>query len=94
MNIGKVFWKLVGVYIVILVRIIRTIFSALKDYLKLKPRYSDKPIDSFIQVIMIVLWIVGITIILSRLFEIGHTELLTTFGAVSALIILILGILF
>jgi miniconductance mechanosensitive channel len=25
-----------------------------------------------------------ITIILSRLFEIGHTELLTTFGAVSA----------
>jgi miniconductance mechanosensitive channel len=63
-------------------------FSALKDYLKLKPRYSDKPIDSFIQVIMIV-WIVGITIILSRLFEIGHTELLTTFGAVSALIILI-----
>jgi miniconductance mechanosensitive channel len=84
------FGKLVGVYIVILVLwIIRTIFSALKDYLKLKPRYSDKPIDSFIQVIMIVLWIVGITIILSRLFEIGHTELLTTFGAVSALIILI-----
>jgi miniconductance mechanosensitive channel len=32
-------------------------------------------------------------IILSRLFEIGHTELLTTFGAVSALIILILGII-
>ena len=84
------FGKLVGIYIVILVLwIIRTIFNALRDYLKLKPRYSDKPIDSFIQVIMIVLWIVGITIILSRLFEIGHTELLTTFGAVSALIILI-----
>jgi hypothetical protein len=30
-------------------------FNALRDYLKLKPRYSDKPIDSFIQVIMIVL---------------------------------------
>jgi miniconductance mechanosensitive channel len=93
--LGRSFGKLVGVYIVILVLwIIRTIFSALKDYLKLKPRYSDKPIDSFIQVIMIVLWIVGITIILSRLFEIGHTELLTTFGAVSALIILILGYYF
>jgi miniconductance mechanosensitive channel len=85
-----VFGKLVGIYIVILVLwIIRTIFNALRDYLKLKPRYSDKPIDSFIQVIMIVLWIVGITIILSRLFDIGHTELLTTFGAISALIILI-----
>jgi len=85
-----VFGKLVGIYIVILVLwIIRTIFNALRDYLKLKPRYSDKPIDSFIQVIMILLWIVGIIIIISRVFEIGHTELLTTFGAVSALIILI-----
>jgi miniconductance mechanosensitive channel len=71
MNIGKVFWKISWVYIVILVLwIIRTIFSALKDYLKLKPRYSDKPIDSFIQVIMIVLWIVGL-----RLFYQGYLKL-------------------
>jgi miniconductance mechanosensitive channel len=80
MNIGKVFWKISWVYIVGALDNPYH-FSALKDYLKLKPRYSDKPIDSFIQVIMIVLWIVGITIILSRLFEIGHTELLTTLSA-------------
>jgi miniconductance mechanosensitive channel len=86
----SVFGKLVGIYIVFLILwIIRTIFNALRDYLKLKPRYSDKPIDSFIQVIMIVLWMVGITIIISQLFEINKTEILTTFGAVSALIILI-----
>lgn len=86
----SVFGKLVGIYIVFLILwIIRTIFNALRDYLKLKARYSDKPIDSFIQVIMIVLWMVGITIIISRLFEINQTEILTTFGAVSALIILI-----
>lgn len=85
-----VFGKLVGIYIVFLILwIIRTIFNALRDYLKLKARYSDKPIDSFIQVIMIVLWMVGVTIIISRLFEINQTEILTTFGAVSALIILI-----
>jgi len=55
----SVFGKLVGIYIVFLILwIIRTIFNALRDYLKLKPRYSDKPIDSFIQVIMIVLWMV------------------------------------
>jgi small-conductance mechanosensitive channel len=86
----SVFGKLVGIYIVFLILwIIRTVFNALRDYLKLKPRYSDKPIDSFIQVIMIVLWMVGVTIIISRLFEINQTEILTTFGAVSALIILI-----
>jgi miniconductance mechanosensitive channel len=63
-------------------------FYALKDYLKLKPRYSDKPIDSFIQVIMIVLWIVGITIILSRLFEIG-TRAFDYFWGCICMIILI-----
>ncbi|SEF95155.1 mechanosensitive ion channel family protein [Flavobacterium urumqiense] len=85
-----VFGKLVGIYIVILVLwIIRTIFNALRDYLKLKPRYSDKPIDSFIQVVMIALWMVGITVIISKLFDIDQKELLTILGAVSAVIILI-----
>ena len=85
-----VFGKFVGIYIVMLILwIIRTIFNALRDYLKLKPRYSDKPIDSFIQVIMIVLWAVGIAVILSKLFEINQKELLTILGAVSAVIILI-----
>ena len=84
------FGKLVGIYIIILVLwIIRTIFNALRDYLKLKPRYSDKPIDSFIQVIMIMLWVIGITLIISRLFDINQKELLTILGAVSAVIILI-----
>ena len=86
----SVFGKLVGIYIVFLVLwIIRTVFNALRDYLKQKPRYSDKPIDSFIQVIMIVLWMVGVTVIISKLFEFEFKELLTTLGAVSALIILI-----
>jgi miniconductance mechanosensitive channel len=85
-----VFAKMVGVYIVLLLLwITRTVFNALRDYLKLKPEYSDKPIDSFIQVIMIVLWSVGITIIISKLFDIDQKELLTILGAVSALIILI-----
>ena len=85
-----VFGKFVGIYIVMLILwIVRTVFNALRDYLKLKPRYSDKPIDSFIQVIMIVLWAVGIAIIMSRLFDINQKELLTILGAVSAVIILI-----
>lgn len=84
------FGKLVEIYIVVLLLwIIRTIFNALRDYLKLKPRYSDKPIDSFIQVIMIVLWAVGLTVITSKLFNIDQKELLTYLGAVSAVIILI-----
>ncbi|GGF15351.1 mechanosensitive ion channel family protein [Flavobacterium limi] len=84
------FGKIVGVYIVLIsLWIIRTIFNALRDYLKSKPEYSDKPIDSFVQVIMIVLWIFGIALIVSTLFGMKRGELLTILGTLSAIIILI-----
>lgn len=85
-----VFGKIIGIYIVILVLlIIRTVFNALRDYLKLMPRFSDKPIDSYIQVIMIVLWTFGVTAIILRLFELSIQNLVATFGAISAIILLI-----
>ncbi len=85
-----VFGKLVGIYIILLVLwIIRTIFNALKDHLKSIPEFSDKPIDSYIQVIMIILWMIGITVIFSEVFEIKIVKLLTTLGAISAIILLI-----
>jgi miniconductance mechanosensitive channel len=85
-----IFGKIVGVYIVLLLLwIIRTVFNSLKDYLKQKPEYSDKPIDSFIQVVMMVLWIFGVVIIISKLFGIKQGELLTILGTLSAIIILI-----
>jgi len=86
----SVFGNLVGVYIILLsLWIVRTIFNALRDYLKMKPEYSDKPIDSYIQVIMIILWMIGLTVIVSELFNIKANTLFTTLGAVSAIIILI-----
>lgn len=69
--------------------IIRSIFNALKDYLKIQPEYNDKPIDSYIQVIMIVLWIFAVTAMVLILFNTTVGALLGTFGAISAIIILI-----
>lgn len=86
----EIFGKAVKIYIIVLILwIIRSVFNSLRDYLKLIPRYSDKPIDSFFQVIMIVLWLFGITLIFSKLFDIDQKELLTILGAVSAVIILV-----
>ncbi|GEJ30900.1 TPA: mechanosensitive ion channel family protein [Flavobacterium psychrophilum] len=86
----SIFGKLVGIYIILLVLwIIRAVFNVLRDHLKTIPSYSDKPIDSYIQVIMIILWMIGFTAILSKLFEIEIRDLLTTFGAISAIILLI-----
>ncbi|MGQ2984265.1 mechanosensitive ion channel family protein [Flavobacterium sp.] len=69
--------------------IIRSIFNALKDYLKIQPEYNDKPIDSYIQVIMIILWIFAVTAMVLILFNTTIGALLGTFGAISAIIILI-----
>jgi miniconductance mechanosensitive channel len=85
-----VFGKLVGIYIVLLsLWIIKTIFNALRDYLKQDHKYSDKPIDSYIQIIMIVLWIFAFVFVISKMFEISTGTMLGTFGAISAIIILI-----
>ena len=86
----SIFGKLIGIYIIFLcLWIVKTIFNALRDYLKQNPAYSDKPIDSYIQVIMIVLWIFGVGIIVSKIFDIDSNKMLTILGAVSAIIILI-----
>jgi miniconductance mechanosensitive channel len=86
----SVFGKLVGIYIVLLsLWIIKTILHAFRDHLKYNPSFSDKPIDSYIQVIMIVLWIFGFVIIVSKIFDISTGTMLGTFGAVSAIFLLI-----
>lgn len=84
------FSKGVKIYIIILsLWIIRSVFNSLKDFLKHKPRFSDKPIDSYIQVIMIVLWAFGTTTFILIIFDLEPKSLFTYFGAISALIFLI-----
>ncbi|MFD2602834.1 mechanosensitive ion channel family protein [Flavobacterium suzhouense] len=67
----------------------RSIFNAFGDYLKQKPDYNDKPIDSYVQVVMLILWIFGITSIILMLFDIKMESLLATFGAISAIVIIV-----
>ena len=86
----SIFGKMVGVYIVLLsLWIVRSILKATSEYLKEKPRLSDKPIDSYIQVIMIILWIFCIGIIISKIFDINLNTLFGVLGAISAIILLI-----
>lgn len=85
-----IFSKGITIFIITLsLWIIRSIFNAIRDYLKQQPDYNDKPIDSYVQVVMIILWIFGITAIVLILFDTRITTLLGTFGAISAIIVLI-----
>lgn len=85
-----IFGRLVAVYIILLVLwIVRSILNAVRDHLKNIPEYSDKPIDSYVQVIMITLWILGVVIIVAKIFDIDTDTLVKTLGAVSAVLLLI-----
>lgn len=86
----NIFGKSVKIFIIVLsLFIVRSILNSLKDYLKSLPKYNDKPIDSYIQVIMIVLWIYALISIVLLLFDTKKGVLLTAFGSISALIILV-----
>ncbi|WP_159023244.1 mechanosensitive ion channel family protein [Formosa sp. L2A11] len=77
-------------YCVILVLwIIRSILNTLESYFKTLPRLKDKPIDSYIQVLMLFLWLVGIGLIFVMLTGIDVKTFFTTLGAASAVFLLI-----
>lgn len=75
--------------VVIIIILIRSVLNSIKDYLKTLSTLKDKPIDSYIQVIMIVIWFIGVILILSLLTGKDITSFLTTLGALSAVILLI-----
>ncbi|MEF3079138.1 mechanosensitive ion channel family protein [Winogradskyella poriferorum] len=75
--------------ILLTLRIIRSFFNSIKDYLKTLPRYKDKPIDSYIQVFMIFAWILGIFAIFSILTGVTFIKFAISLGTASAVILLI-----
>jgi miniconductance mechanosensitive channel len=69
--------------------ILKSIFNTLEDYLKTRPRYKDKPIDSYIQVFMIFAWVVIVLSSLAILTGIPFFHYISTLGAASAIVLLI-----
>ncbi|MRT15932.1 mechanosensitive ion channel [Vitellibacter sp. q18] len=77
------------VYLIILcVLIFRSILRTTRNYLYENERYRDKPMESYVQVMMIFAWGVGIFWIIQLLTGYSIVSL-TTLGAASAVILLI-----
>ena len=76
-------------FIFLLVWIIRSFFNASKKFLKTLDSFKDKPIDSFVQVAMILVWFTAIIFIFSILTGKEVSTFLTAMGALSAVILLI-----
>ena len=82
--------QILEIYLVLLiVWIIRSVLRALKVYLKTVDSFKDKPIESFIQVVLILIWFLAILNIFSIITGKEITTFLAAMGALSAVILLI-----
>lgn len=83
------FLKATDIYLIILVVwIIRSVIKSTKEYLKTKPYFKDKPLDSYSQIVIIFLWAFAALVIFSQLTNQDILQFLATLGAASAIILL------
>ena len=88
-NLLKVDLAAINVYLVILgIFVFRSFLRTTKSYLESKEQYRDKPLQSYMQVMMIFAWGLGVFLIINLLTDFSIKSL-TTLGAASALILLI-----
>ncbi|MCW8980578.1 MULTISPECIES: mechanosensitive ion channel domain-containing protein [Altibacter] len=79
----------INIYLVILCAlVVRSVLRTTRNYLQGKERYNDKPLDSYIQVMMIFVWGICLFLIINQLTGYSVTSL-ATLGAASAVILLI-----
>ena len=78
-----------AIAVVVILSIIRAILKTLSDYLKTIPALRDKPLDSYLQVLMIFLWFLGGILILSILTGKEVWSFVTALGALSAVLLFV-----
>lgn len=76
-------------FIILFARIIRAMLRAARDASKESPRFRDKPVQSYTQVIMLVVYLIAGVLIFSQLTGRSVVAFLTAMGAASAVLLLI-----
>ena len=75
--------------VILVIYIIKALLYSIRDYLKTKAQFKDKPIDSYIQVFLIFTWIGGLMTIFAIVTDTTIWKFITALGAASAVILLI-----
>ncbi|CAI8285880.1 MAG: Miniconductance mechanosensitive channel YbdG [Flavobacteriales bacterium] len=89
-NIEDWLSALIDVYAVfVAILTIRSLLRTLKQELQNRPQFKDKPIKSYIQVVMIFLWGIGLLLTFSILSGKDLVYFFTGLGALSAVILLV-----
>ncbi|OAB78054.1 mechanosensitive ion channel family protein [Cochleicola gelatinilyticus] len=79
----------IDIYVIILgVLVVRSILRTSKNYFETKEKYHDKPLQSYVQILMIFSWGIAVFLIINILTGYSLVSL-TTLGAASAILLLI-----
>ncbi|HBG57690.1 mechanosensitive ion channel family protein [Proteiniphilum sp. UBA1028] len=82
--------KLADIYLIFyVIWLIMSVINASADTFRMKPNLMDKPIDSYVQVVKIILNIIGFVVLFSILTGQNPTVIITGLGAASAILMLI-----
>ena len=86
----RAFFLLIDIYIILLVVwIIRSLLRTTKNYLKTLESFKDKPVESYIQVLMIIVWLFGFLFIIAEITGKDVINFIISLGAASAILLLI-----
>ncbi len=77
------------IYVLLILQIIKSILNSLRDYIRTFKRFKDKPIESYIQVVMIFFWIAGLLSIFAIITDKSVLKFITALGAASAVLLLV-----
>ncbi len=77
------------IFILLMLRVVKSLFNSIRDYLRTLSQFKDKPIDSYIQVLMIFIWAGGILSIIAIFTDVSIWKFLTAMGAASAVLLLV-----
>ncbi len=86
----KAFFFLIDIYIIFLiVWLIRSFLRATKNYLRTLESFKDKPVESYIQVAMIIVWLFAFIFIIAEITGKDVINFIISLGAASAILLLI-----
>ncbi|MFV0248170.1 MAG: mechanosensitive ion channel family protein [Tenacibaculum sp.] len=69
--------------------LVRSILLSLKDFLREFSSFKDKPLESYVQIFMILLWMIGLVIAFTLLTGNSLLKFMTALGAFSAVLLLV-----
>ena len=71
------------------VSLVKSILQSIKDFLRTLPAFKDKPLESYVQIFMILLWIIAFIVSFSIITGKPLLRFFTALGAFSAVLLLI-----